>query len=68
MEDFRCPRCNEQMDEGHISFSGSNAGYVSKKQTGMLRKAAAIKRAHACPNCGYVELYLDPKELKQNIS
>jgi hypothetical protein len=56
------------MDEGHVSFSGSAAGYVSKKQTGMLRKAATIKQARACPNCGYVELYLDPKELKQNIS
>jgi len=68
MEVYRCPRCNEPMDEGHVSFSGSAAGYVSKKQTGMLRKAATIKQARACPSCGYVELYLDPKELKQNIS
>ena len=68
MEDYRCPRCNELMDEGHVSFSGSASGYVSKKQTGMLRKAATIKQARACPNCGYVELYLDLKELKQNIS
>lgn len=68
MEDYRCPRCNELMDEGHISFSGSVAGYVSKKQTGMLRKAAAIRQARACANCGYVELYLDPNELKKNIS
>jgi len=22
----------------------------------------------ACPSCGYMELYLEPKELKQNIS
>ena len=68
MEDYRYPRCNELMDEGHISFSGSPAGYVSDKQTGMLRKAAAIRQARACPNCGYLELYLDPKQLKQNIS
>jgi hypothetical protein len=56
------------MDEGHVSLSGSTAGYVSRKQTGMLRKAALIKQARACPSCGFVELYLDPKELKQNIS
>jgi hypothetical protein len=56
------------MDEGHVSFSGSAAGYVSNKQTGMLRKAATIKGARACPNCGYMELYLDPNELKKNIS
>jgi hypothetical protein len=68
MEEYRCPRCNETMDEGHVSFSGSAAGYVSSKQTGMIRKPATIKRARACPSCGYVELYLDPNELKKNIS
>ena len=68
MEEYHCPRCNEPMDEGHVSFSSSAAGYVSKKQTGMVRRAAAIKGARACPSCGYVELYLDPNELKKNIS
>jgi hypothetical protein len=68
MEAYNCPRCNEPMDEGHVSFSGSNAGYVSKKQTGMIRRAAVIKQARACPSCGYVEMVLDPNELKKNIS
>lgn len=68
MEEHRCPRCNEPMDEGHVSFSGSAAGYVSKKQTGMVRRAATIKAARACLNCGYVEMYLDPNELKKNIA
>jgi hypothetical protein len=68
MEDYRCPRCDELMDEGHVSFSSSAAGYVSKKQTGMLRKATTIQTARACPGCGYVEMYLDPNELKKNIS
>jgi hypothetical protein len=68
MENYRCPRCNEPMDEGHVSFSGYPPGYVSDKQTGVLRKAAAIKRARACPSCGHVELCLDPNELKKNIS
>ena len=68
MERYICPRCSELMDEGHMSFSGSNAGYVSKKQTGMIRKAAVIQQARACLNCGYVEMYLDPNELKKNIS
>jgi hypothetical protein len=56
------------MDEGHISFSGSTAGYVSKKQTGMIRRAATIQQARACANCGYVEMVLDPNELKKNLS
>jgi predicted nucleic-acid-binding Zn-ribbon protein len=68
MEEFRCPKCNEPMDEGRLSLSGSTAGYVSQKQTGMIRKPTEINRARACSNCGYVELYLDPKELKQKIS
>jgi hypothetical protein len=68
METHPCPKCNEPMDEGHLSLSGTTAGYVSNKQTGMLRAATVIKQTRACPNCGYVEMYLDPKELKQKIS
>lgn len=67
MQDYRCPKCNEPIDEGYISFSGS-AGYVSNKQTGMIRKPATIIAARACPNCGYVEMYVDPNELKKNVS
>ena len=68
MEAHNCPRCNEPMDAGRISLSGSALGYVSEKQSGMIRRATTLKQAHACLNCGFVELYLDPKELKQNIS
>jgi predicted nucleic-acid-binding Zn-ribbon protein len=69
METQSCPKCIEPMDEGTFSISGSSqAGYVSKKQTGMLRAVTLIRQARACPNCGYMEMYLDPKELKQRIS
>ena len=68
MEDYRCPRCNELMDEGHVGFGESTPGYVSNKQTGMFRRGATIRKARACPDCGYVEMYLDPNELKKNIS
>lgn len=71
MEIHPCPKCNEPMDEGHPSITkagaGSALGYVSNKQTGMLRVPTIISRMRACPNCGYVELYLDPKELKQRL-
>jgi len=57
------------MDEGRLSVTGSDyIGYVSDKQTGMLRTVTTAKRARACPNCGYMEMYLDPKELKPRIS
>jgi predicted nucleic-acid-binding Zn-ribbon protein len=69
METQPCPKCNTAMDEGRMSWSGnSHSGYVSNKQTGMLRTVTKIINARACPNCGYVEMYLDPKELKQRIS
>ncbi len=69
METHPCPKCNGPLDDGWLNVTGSSsAGYVSKKQTGMLKVVTKIGQARACPNCGYVELYLDPKELKQKIS
>ncbi|HEX2994492.1 MAG TPA: zinc ribbon domain-containing protein [Anaerolineales bacterium] len=69
MESHSCPKCNEPMDEGDLSVSGTTkVGYISKKQKGMFVTVTVIKQARACPNCGYVEFYLDPKELKQKIS
>jgi predicted nucleic-acid-binding Zn-ribbon protein len=69
METHVCPKCNGTMDEGYISWSGSGASaYISKKQTGMMRVGTQISQALACPNCGYVEMYLDPNELKPKIS
>jgi predicted nucleic-acid-binding Zn-ribbon protein len=71
MEINTCPKCNETMDEGLLNISragaGAAIGYVSQKQKGMLRPPTNIK-VRACPNCGYVELYLDPKELKQRLT
>ena len=56
------------MDEGHVSPSGSGVlGYVSDKQSGMLRQVTPINRGRVCPNCGYAELYLDPEELKNKM-
>jgi predicted nucleic-acid-binding Zn-ribbon protein len=63
-----CPKCKHAMDEGRVSPSGSGIfGYVSEKQTGMLRQVTPVDRGRACPNCGYVELFLDPAELKKRI-
>jgi hypothetical protein len=54
------------MDEGLLSTS-DQPGYVSKKQTGMLKMVTKISQARACLTCGYVEIYLNPQELKQRI-
>jgi predicted nucleic-acid-binding Zn-ribbon protein len=68
MEKHPCPKCKHAMDAGRVSPSGSGIlGYVSDKQTGMLRQVTKIDLGLACPNCGYVELYLDPDELKKRL-
>lgn len=68
MDKNPCPKCKHEMDEGRVSPTDSSfLGYVSDKQTGMLRKITKVNRGYACPNCGYVEMYLDPAELKQRL-
>ena len=68
MESHACPKCKHPMDAGRVSPTGSGfLGYVSDKQTGVVRQVTKINLGFACPNCGYVELYLDPGELKKRI-
>lgn len=68
MESHPCPKCKHPMDEGWVSPTGSGfLGYVSQKQAGMLKQVTKINSGRACTNCGYVELYLDPGELKKKL-
>lgn len=68
MESHPCPKCKHELDEGHISVTGNElVGYVSNQQTGTLRQMTKLQSARACPNCGYVEVYLDPAELKKRL-
>ena len=66
MTSMPCPKCNAPMDEGRAS-AGDDLYYVSDRQSGILRSATPIRRARACPACGYVELYLEAAELKKKI-
>jgi predicted nucleic-acid-binding Zn-ribbon protein len=67
MDTAKCPKCEHAMDDGVVSPSSEGLGHLSKKQTGMLRAVTNIRVARACTNCGYVEMYLDPAELKKRI-
>lgn len=68
MEKLACPKCKHEMDEGNLSSGADRSfGYVSNKQTGMLRQVTLIQGARACPNCGYTELFLNPGDLKKRI-
>ncbi|MDL1896605.1 hypothetical protein FBQ82_10045 [Anaerolineae bacterium CFX7] len=66
MNNIQCPKCNGEMDEGRAT-ADDDLRYVSNRQTGMMRALTPIRRARACLNCGYVELYLDVAELKKKI-
>lgn len=66
MESHPCPKCKRLMDTGRVAVSDP-LGYVSDKQTGMVRRATSVNVGLACTNCGYVELYLDPEELKSRL-
>ncbi len=61
-----CPKCGGQFDLGRVS-SGNELNYVSDRQTGMVRRGTLVRRARACLNCGYIELFLDPRELAQRF-
>lgn len=61
-----CPKCNGEMESGQVS-AGEELRFVSSRQTGMVRSPTSIRKARACLNCGYVELYLDALELKKKI-
>lgn len=62
-----CPKCDGEMDEGRIPFPLKYFfGYKSKNEKyGSFEKN--VEKAKACLNCGYLELYLDPKKLNSRI-
>ena len=64
-----CPKCDHAMDLGRISVTGEGGdiGYVSDKQKGMFANVTKVQAGRACPNCGYVEFYLKPEELKAKL-
>jgi predicted nucleic-acid-binding Zn-ribbon protein len=63
MTRINCPKCTHEMDEGRVVL-----GYISNRQKGAVRRPTQNTVARACPNCGYMELYLDPEELKRQLS
>ena len=66
MESQICAKCKHQMEEGRLSLTGGEMFvYIPGSQPGKLKQRTKISRGLACPNCGYVELYLDPEELQK---
>jgi hypothetical protein len=66
MNDSQCPMCSGPMDLGGASCSKGYFLYKSESQ-GIRDKTTPISRATVCLQCGHLELYLDPGQLKQNL-
>ena len=69
MEKRKCVRCQHEMDDGEMFLSDAVAfGYMSAHPNAANQRGIRVKMAHACPNCGFLELYLDPEEVKKRIT
>lgn len=60
-----CAKCGGPTDTGNVT-PDEGVRYTSDRQTGMLRRVTLVRRAVVCTACGYVELYVDPAELRKN--
>jgi len=61
---FACPKCGEEMIPGRVpSPCNWLFGFKSDGQRHFSFESS-IQKASACIGCGYMELYLDPEELK----
>jgi len=63
----KCPKCGGSMDKGRVP-KGLNllSGYKSDSQKHFSFEVN-FQKAKACLECGYVELYLDPSELRSKL-
>jgi len=60
-----CPKCGGAMDEGRIPAGLKNLfGYKSLDQRHFTTECN-VEKARACVDCGYLELYVDPAELRK---
>lgn len=55
----KCLRCDTVMKEDYrVSVQGANYGIVVT-QPGFFQKTVGKVRVVVCPNCGYLEFYLE---------
>ncbi|MFC3885998.1 hypothetical protein ACFOU2_21970 [Bacillus songklensis] len=60
-----CGKCNTKLIKAHIKGLHGEFG-VSKKSSGIFVGFSYSKASpYVCPNCGYVEFYLEEKELEK---
>ena len=63
-----CPKCDGKMDEGRIPSPLKYLfGYKSEDQKHFSFETN-VDKAKACLECGYLEFYVDPNELKSKLT
>jgi hypothetical protein len=66
MSDYQCPKCGGPMEPGGASCSKGYFLFKAESQ-GIRDRTTPIGKARACLQCGHVELFLDPGQLRQNL-
>ncbi len=62
-----CPKCGGQMDNGRIPTPLKFLfGYKSDTRKHWSFESN-VGKAKACVQCGYLELYIDPEELRDKM-
>ncbi len=60
-----CPKCGGAMDDGRIPIPLKYLfGYKSSDQK-HLTMESNVDKARACVDCGYLELYVNPDEIRK---
>ncbi len=63
----KCIRCNSEMIE-NLFLSTNDAMGLSVGEKGLFKKSLGKASAAVCPECGYLETYIDNIEkLKRNL-
>ncbi len=63
----RCPKCSGRMDRGRVCLIGGQL-LAYAPSIAPLHTSAYPRSALACLDCGYLEMYVDPSEVRAAIA
>lgn len=64
----KCIRCNQEMIE-NLEINVSNGGYgIDIREKGLFKNSLGRIKCAVCPECGYLETYIDDITKIKNLS
>jgi len=64
----KCIRCNQNMLE-NLEINVSNGGYgIDIREKGLFKNSLGRIKCAVCPECGYLETYIDDVTKIKNLS